>query len=250
MIFTIRMAHKTLESELKMGEQFNAISSDILLNHADENVKKSRKHVFNRSVTLCAIQEVETTGVYEKNFIALDNENTGLETNFQVGNNDEEEENVESTKTDDRVDKVYTIGCFDLFHHGHIKLIERMREVGKKVIIGVHDSRSIYKLKNRVPVDSTEKRMLNVKEHADEVFCIAGTDPSNYIKSIVSIAENETAFYIRGDDMPFFPGREVVEKLMPIKLLPYTQGVSSTQIRKDKFSHVKADDEDYLEQNS
>jgi hypothetical protein len=37
---------------------------------------------------------------------------------------------------------------------------------------------SIYKLKNRVPVDSTEKRMLNVKTYADEVFCIAGTDPS------------------------------------------------------------------------
>lgn len=42
---------------------------------------------------------------------------------------------------DNRVDKVYTIGCFDLFHHGHVQLIKRMRELGKKVIVGVHDSR-------------------------------------------------------------------------------------------------------------
>lgn len=31
------------------------------------------------------------------------------------------------------VDKVYTIGCFDLFHHGHQKLLRRMRRLGKKV---------------------------------------------------------------------------------------------------------------------
>ncbi len=48
---------------------------------------------------------------------------------------------VLSVQLDTRVDKVYTVGCFDLFHHGHIKLIQRMREIGKKVIVGVHDSR-------------------------------------------------------------------------------------------------------------
>jgi len=77
--------------------------------------------------------------------------------------------NIEFPEVDTRVDKVYTIGCFDLFHHGHVNLIQRMRKLGKKVVVGVHDSRSIYKLKNRVPVDSTEKRMLNVKTVADEV---------------------------------------------------------------------------------
>ena len=48
---------------------------------------------------------------------------------------------VVEQENDSRVDKVYTIGCFDLFHFGHVRLIERMREIGKKVIIGVHDSR-------------------------------------------------------------------------------------------------------------
>ena len=44
---------------------------------------------------------------------------------------------------DTRVDKVYTVGCFDLFHHGHVTIINRMREIGKKVIVGVHDSRRL-----------------------------------------------------------------------------------------------------------
>merc|ERR1719468_1259422 len=148
---------------------------------------------------------------------------------------------------DTRVDKVYTVGCFDLFHHGHVTIINRMREIGKKVIVGVHDSRSIYKLKKRVPVDSTEKRMLNVKSEADEVFCISGTDPSNFMTCVVNLAEGETACYVRGDDMKDFPSRDVVENLMPIKFLPYTKGVSTTQLRKANFSHIAPDDEKYLE---
>ena len=34
---------------------------------------------------------------------------------------------------DEVVDKVFTIGCFDLFHHGHQKLLKRMRRLGKQV---------------------------------------------------------------------------------------------------------------------
>lgn len=106
---------------------------------------------------------------------------------------------------------------------------------------------SIYQLKKRVPIDSTEKRMLNVKTLADEVFCIAGPDPSNFMSCIVSLEAGETALYVRGDDMPDFPARKVVENLMPIKFLPYTQGVSSTQIRKESYAHICANDQDYLE---
>lgn len=33
----------------------------------------------------------------------------------------------------------YTVGCFDLFHAGHIRLLERMRKRASRVIVGVHD---------------------------------------------------------------------------------------------------------------
>ncbi len=32
-----------------------------------------------------------------------------------------------------RVDKVYTVGCFDLFHRGHKKLLMNMRRLGREV---------------------------------------------------------------------------------------------------------------------
>ncbi|KAK7498993.1 hypothetical protein BaRGS_00009802, partial [Batillaria attramentaria] len=141
---------------------------------------------------------------------------------------------------DGLVDKVYTVGCFDLFHNGHIRLLQRMRALGRQVIVGVHDSRSIYLLKKRVPVDSTEKRMLNVKQYADMVFCIAGTDPSNFIACMFT-GRPETCLYVRGDDMPDFPARELCEKLMPITFLPYTKGVSSTKLRKEIYNSTQSD---------
>ena len=37
---------------------------------------------------------------------------------------------------------------------------------------------------------------------------------------------------------------------MPIKLLPYTDGISTTQLRKENFSHILPNDEVYLEKNN
>lgn len=149
---------------------------------------------------------------------------------------------------DGRADKVFTIGCFDLFHEGHRLLLQRMRQFGREVIVGVHDSRSIFKLKSRVPIDGTEKRMINVKTYADQVYCVAATDPAAFVTCIVHLKENETAIYVRGDDMADFPSRHVVEELMPVKFLPYTNGISTTKLRKELFSHIQNDDLDYLEQ--
>ncbi|XP_005101562.2 uncharacterized protein LOC101860260 [Aplysia californica] len=142
---------------------------------------------------------------------------------------------------DSRVERVYTIGCFDLFHHGHVTLLNRMRTFGKKVIVGVHDSRSIYQLKKRVPIDSTVTRMRNVKRHADEVFCVAGTDPTSFIDNIFDRSMTGSAIYVRGDDMPDFPARKLCESLMTVKFLPYTPGVSSTKLRKDLFNACHCD---------
>lgn len=42
-------------------------------------------------------------------------------------------QSVPSWQTKQKVDKVYTVGCFDLFHEGHKILLERLRELGTQV---------------------------------------------------------------------------------------------------------------------
>jgi len=136
-------------------------------------------------------------------------------------------------------DKVYSVGCFDLFHAGHRRLLGRLKKIGKNVIVGVHDSSSIEILKKRTPIDSTETRLCNVRECVSQAFTIAGTDPSNFVACAISLDGKESGVYVRGSDMINFPGREKVESYCDVAFLPYTQGVSSTMIRK-KLMEEKA----------
>ena len=130
---------------------------------------------------------------------------------------------------------IYTVGCFDHFHKGHSILLNKMKEHGTKLIVGIHDDASIEKLKKLSPDehDDIYKRMENVKMIADVVYIIPDTDPTECLRNIISKTANEkNSCYIRGNDMPNFPGRDLVETIMPIIFLPYTQGISATMLRR------------------
>lgn len=129
--------------------------------------------------------------------------------------------------------KVYTIGCFDLFHRGHQNVLRSLREFGAYLIVGVHDDESYFKLKNKYTIDNLETRMKNVKPFADQIYVIPSTDPLLYIQSMVSNQDvaNGSCCYARGDDMLNFPSREWVESVMPVHFVPRTEGCSSTLIR-------------------
>lgn len=44
---------------------------------------------------------------------------------------------------------VWTNGCFDLFHAGHCRLLQRAAELGDVLIVGVNSDRSVRQLKGR-----------------------------------------------------------------------------------------------------
>jgi len=129
--------------------------------------------------------------------------------------------------------KVYTIGCFDLFHRGHQNVLMSLREFGYFIVAGIHDDESYFKLKNKYTIDNLETRMRNVKPFVDQLYVIPSTDPLMYIKSAVSEQDIEagSCCYARGDDMLQFPGREWVESVMPVHFVPRTEKCSSTLIR-------------------
>lgn len=133
-----------------------------------------------------------------------------------------------------KYERIYTIGCFDYFHYGHQKLLEDMKKRGKIIIVGIHDDDSLEKLKN-LSIDEHQPiktRLSNVKKYADIVYVIPDKNPTFYLDCILRNDDNKkTSCYIRGDDMPNFPGRELVENRISLEFLPYTVGISSTQIR-------------------
>ncbi|MCG6870778.1 MAG: adenylyltransferase/cytidyltransferase family protein [Gammaproteobacteria bacterium] len=132
-------------------------------------------------------------------------------------------------------ERIYSVGCFDHFHKGHKALFARMRKLGKVIIIGIHDDASLKELKGLRPAhhDDLSTRIENIRPFIDLVFIVPSTDPTRALRSILRSDDNlESACYVRGDDMPDFPGRKEIEGRIAIQLLPYTVGVSSTQLRR------------------
>lgn len=82
---------------------------------------------------------------------------------------------------------VFTNGCFDLIHAGHIDLLERAKKMGTKLIVGINSDKSVNAIKGaRRPFQSQEerKKILENLKSVDEVFIFDELTPENLIKKI------------------------------------------------------------------
>jgi len=82
-------------------------------------------------------------------------------------------------------DYIFTIGCFDKLHKGHIKLLEYMQKHTEKIIVGLHDNNSIEKLKNISDIDPYDNRKKNLEKYAHDVFKIDNVDPTMAIQKYI-----------------------------------------------------------------
>tara|TARA_B100001964_G_scaffold57996_2_gene65684 strand:+ start:131 stop:637 length:507 start_codon:yes stop_codon:yes gene_type:complete len=67
---------------------------------------------------------------------------------------------------------VFTNGCFDILHRGHVELLRQARELGDCLVVGLNSDRSVEKLKGSGrPIQSEENRaiLLNALEAVDYV---------------------------------------------------------------------------------
>lgn len=82
---------------------------------------------------------------------------------------------------------VFTNGCFDILHLGHLKLLEAAKAKGQKLIVGINSDASIKRLKgNARPINSQEKRkaQLTALPWVDEVIVFDEDTPIALIKKL------------------------------------------------------------------
>jgi len=73
---------------------------------------------------------------------------------------------------------VWTNGCFDILHRGHIELFKYAKSRGDKLIVGVDSDKKVRKDKGKDrPINSQEDRieMLRSIKYIDEVWCFNST---------------------------------------------------------------------------
>jgi len=82
---------------------------------------------------------------------------------------------------------VFTNGCFDIIHRGHIELLKFCKGSGNRVIVGLNSDESVRRLKgeNRPLVKQDDRRViLESIRFVDEVIIFDDLTPYNLIKSL------------------------------------------------------------------
>ena len=82
---------------------------------------------------------------------------------------------------------VFTNGCFDILHPGHVDLLQRARQLGSKLIVGINSDRSVLAIKGPDrPLQSQDERreVLLALKCVDEVVIFDELTPDNLIRNI------------------------------------------------------------------
>ena len=127
---------------------------------------------------------------------------------------------------------VFTNGCFDILHSGHVEYLEAAKQLGDILIVGINDDDSVRRLKgiNR-PVNKLQDRLIIISalQSVDYVMSFSEDTPDNLIHKIVP------DILVKGGDYKkeHIIGAGYVEGYGgEVIILPFKAGYSSTEIIK------------------
>lgn len=125
---------------------------------------------------------------------------------------------------------VFTNGCFDILHPGHLRYLYAARQLGDYLVIGLNSDQSVQTIKGpeRPIVGQAERaEMLAALEFVDRIVVFDEPDPFNVINELVPDV------LVKGADWTedAIIGSDVVKKAGgQVKTIPFVDGFSTTQI--------------------
>ncbi len=125
---------------------------------------------------------------------------------------------------------VFTNGCFDLLHRGHLHLLREAKKLGDILIVAINNDLSVKKLKGpKRPIlpEADRAELIGALEMVDYVTLFHEADPYHLIKEL------QPNILVKGGDWTTerIIGGEVVEKEGGrVVAVPYLDGYSTTQM--------------------
>ena len=123
---------------------------------------------------------------------------------------------------------VFTNGCFDILHVGHIRYLSEAKSLGDVLVVGINSDKSIKELKGPSrPINSLSDRALILSElkYVDYVVRFEEQTPLELIKIIMP------DILVKGGDYKpdtVVGSNEVIHSGGQVKLLQFHRGYSST----------------------
>jgi rfaE bifunctional protein nucleotidyltransferase chain/domain len=125
---------------------------------------------------------------------------------------------------------VFTNGCFDILHLGHVDYLEKARQTGSKMIVGVNADASVRQLKGPTrPVNNeyARARILASLEFVDMVIIFEEETPLNLINAL------QPDILVKGDDYAIdtiVGAKEVIANGGKVITIPLVPSYSTTNI--------------------
>ena len=126
----------------------------------------------------------------------------------------------------------YTQGVFDMFHIGHLRLINHAAEQCERLVVGVNSDALVQEYKNKTPVIGEEERAEIIRNlrSVDQAEIVSTLDKKKIWDKI-----HFDAVFI-GDDWKGNERWKQTEKVLKevgavVVYLPHTEGISSTILR-------------------
>lgn len=120
---------------------------------------------------------------------------------------------------------VFTNGCFDILHPGHIHLLKESKKLGDRLIVGLNSDHSIRKLKGAdrpILKQDQRKKMLEALDIADEVIIFETETPRDLINKI------RPDIITKGGD--YVPETVVGHDLAKVVIIPTLENYSTTGV--------------------
>lgn len=128
---------------------------------------------------------------------------------------------------------VFTNGCFDIIHSGHIEFLQKARKLGDLLIVGLNSDSSVRKLKGEGRPIKTEKErasILAALKYVDYITIFTEETPENMIREL------RPDIVVKGSDYSIdqVVGRNIIEQYGGrVELVPIVQGFSTSTLVND-----------------
>lgn len=125
---------------------------------------------------------------------------------------------------------VFTNGCFDVLHRGHVYYLSTAREMGDRLVVGLNSDASVTRLKGEGrPLNDEQARaeVLAALEFVDHVIIFSEDTPLNLIRTL------EPDLLIKGGDYKreeIVGYREVTSRGGEVRIIPLLEGYSTSTI--------------------
>ena len=128
--------------------------------------------------------------------------------------------------------RVFTSGTFDLFHVGHLNILQKSANLGDELIVGVSTDELIQEYKGMKPIIPFEQRFRII----ESIGCVTKVVKQVKLTEIAQLQRENIDIVTIGDDWKekYLEGLDWIDNQPGKRVVyfPYTPGISTTGIKK------------------